>query len=398
MYTCFGYEEDSSVSCTDNKSIMAENPLSKSDPDNWCHTCPSAPVKYDVSLTAFYIILFVILLLGIPFLFFLNEEKKVKENVKERIGKLWQALNNRSHWQMILFTLVFQTLTTVGNPAYGYIGPALLGFDNLILYISGIIQVVVFLLLLVLFNKFGLGYSRRKVMIAYIMVEIIFTHLFDLLMIYDVTHSMWFYLFQQAPDIALEYFPFLMIYTSINNIAESGLETTVHALFTSCTAIAAVFGSTAIKQVFLHMFPAIASGADVAKDTSEMRNEYTKFNFIAIILKVCAIYCLPMLPAHEAQIDALHKKNERSTMWATIATLSFFGILIFSVATTLLELNPTYSCYKVLGGQGCTTNENEAWSYVVITIALAWCIFIPTFMIYWPIVMKKETFSWGMFV
>jgi hypothetical protein len=115
LYACggAGYEQDPSTSCSTDAAITNQNPLSETDPDNWCHdACPAAWYSFNPLFALMYGSLVVFLcVLIVPSLVFLKEGKKVKGNFQTKIKSIWVALTRRSLWQMISFTLVFHIMT-----------------------------------------------------------------------------------------------------------------------------------------------------------------------------------------------------------------------------------------------------------------------------------------------
>ena len=179
LYACkgTGYEQDPSTSCSTDAAITNQNPLSQTDPDNWCHNaCPAAWYSFNPSFALMYGSLVVFLcVLIVPSLVFLKEGKKIKGHFQTKIKSIWVALTRRSLWQMMLFTLVFFIMTNISNPAEDFMAVALMGVEPTDMQICGIIQVVVAIVCIYLYMKFLLKSSRRKLLIAYIiLLQVIF--------------------------------------------------------------------------------------------------------------------------------------------------------------------------------------------------------------------------------
>ena len=120
--------------------------------------------------------------------------------------------------------------------------------------------------------------------------------------------------------------------------------------------------------------------ATISKDTPEMKNEYLKFTIIIVIFNFLAIYSLPMLPRQMEETRVLYETNERSTLWATVTTVSFVVLFLYSAVASFVNIT------------------SAAWNYTIIAIALIWCFAIPTCVIYLPMVRKKEKFDWSIFI
>ena len=178
LYACkgTGYEQDPSTSCSTDAAITNQNPLSQTDPDNWCHNaCPAAWYSFNPSFALMYGSLVVFLcVLVVPSLVFLKEGKKVKGNFQTKIKSIWVALTRRSLWQMILFTLVFHIMTNVSNPSGGLMDMALMDVNAPNIQIASIIVTSVGIVSIYLYMKFFLKSSRRKLLIAVILLDIVF--------------------------------------------------------------------------------------------------------------------------------------------------------------------------------------------------------------------------------
>ena len=120
--------------------------------------------------------------------------------------------------------------------------------------------------------------------------------------------------------------------------------------------------------------------ATISNDTPKMKYDYLKFEIIIVILNFLAIFSLPMLPRQVEESQVLYETNERSTLWATVTTVSFMVMFLYSVVESFV--NPT----------------STAFSYTIIAITLLWCLAIPACVIYLPMVRKKEKFDWSVFI
>merc|ERR1711865_73753 len=113
----------------------------------------------------------------------------------------------------------------------------------------------------------------------------------------------------------------------------------------------------------------------------EMKNEYLSFTIITVIFYFLAIYSLPMLPRQIEETRVLYETNERSTLWATVTTVSFVVLFLYSLVVLFVDITTSAAL-------NCTT----------LAIALIWCFAIPTCVIYLPMVRKKEKFDWSIFI
>ena len=135
-----------------------------------------------------------------------------------------------------------------------------------------------------------------------------------------------------------------------------------------------------ISSSIVAFFPSLVDAKTISKDTPEMKNEYLKFEIIIVIFYFLAIFSLPMLPRQAEETQVLYERNEHSTLWATVTTVSFMVMFLYSIVASFVSITST------------------AFNSTILAIALIWCLAIPTCVIYLPMIRKKETFSWSMFI
>ena len=232
-YNCIGYEKDPSVPCSTEQHILNQNPLSQDNPDNWCHECPMELFTFDATLRQIYIVLVgIVILLTLPSIVFLKEGKKVKEHFQSKIQNIWVALTQRSLWQIVLFALVFVISYSVENPSDGLMYMALLHVSPIDSTIVGIIDLLVTIVVLYLYMRFGLKVSRRKLLLGIVLLSIFFD-LITLVPVYNVTRSKAIYYIIELPAGIFTAIPMVIILNAVNGTAEPGQETTVHSLIMS---------------------------------------------------------------------------------------------------------------------------------------------------------------------
>ena len=141
-----------------------------------------------------------------------------------------------------------------------------------------------------------------------------------------------------------------------------------------------VVANYTINIPLLAFLPSLTDEATISKDTTEMKNEYLSFTIITVIFDLLVIYSFPMLPRQAEETQVLYERNEHSTLWATVTTVSFMVMFLYSIVASFVSITST------------------AFNSTILAIALIWCLAIPTCVIYLPMIRKKETFSWSMFI
>ena len=148
-----------------------------------------------------------------------------------------------------------------------------------------------------------------------------------------------------------------------------------HPFRTGC-----IIANYTINIPLLAFLPSLTDEATISKDTTEMKNEYLSFTIITVIFDLLVIYSFPMLPRQAEETQVLYERNEHSTLWATVTTVSFMVMFLYSIVASFVSITST------------------AFNSTILAIALIWCLAIPTCVIYLPMIRKKETFSWSMFI
>lgn len=142
------------------------------------------------------------------------------------------ALTQRSLWQIVLFTLVFTISGSIENPSQQLMYISLLHVSATNSTIVNIISILVAIVFIYLYMRFGLKVSRRKFLLGVILLEIIFDFI-KLIPVYNVTRSKAIYYIIELPSDLYIVIPMVIILNAVNGTIEPGQETTVHALIMS---------------------------------------------------------------------------------------------------------------------------------------------------------------------
>jgi len=167
---CPGYEADVNVPCTTDTSITSRNSEFADNPTDWCHMqCESATTPFGISIHQFYWIVFALVASLVPIYFlFLKEDKKQSppQKASKIASDMTHSCERRAVWQLILYSLVMNTLFSVTNAAItnaNFVWLHLTTFQNTILRImdnfilAGALHVM---------RKRYLHYSWRKIMVS----------------------------------------------------------------------------------------------------------------------------------------------------------------------------------------------------------------------------------------
>ena len=167
---CPGYEPDVNVPCTTDTSITSRNSEFANNPTDWCHMqCDAATAPFGVSIPQFYWILFAMITSLVPIYFlFLKEDKKQAppQKATKIVSDMTHSCERRAVWQLILYSLVMNTLFSVTNAAQTNANFAWLDLTTLQNTVISIMDNFILAAALHVTRKRYLHYSWRKIMVS----------------------------------------------------------------------------------------------------------------------------------------------------------------------------------------------------------------------------------------
>lgn len=360
--------------------------------------CPEAIFDFDFGVRVVYSVIIGIILLALPFCFFLHEEKKVKKNLKKRLGKMWRALTNRAVWQLALYSLCLGTLIHVENFAYFIFSATLISQRTLLPLVSTMVGVLMAMVTLGVVAKYALGFSWHKLMLIGTLFDV-FIELLRFLFVFDVTRNPALWVICTTPAGFLQVLTSLPLMWAVNIVADEGLEAATVALIGTTNVLAVFLSRIAISVPLQSFFPLLSDTASIIEDTHEVHMEFVKYDSITLLLKISTLFLLPMLPRQREEAKALKDRNERSHCWAGFTIGSITVLLVFGACAAVLPyVFPGTRCLKSLGGLGCSEDSGNTVVILQIVFMLCYCFTIPMVVIYLPILLGKEKFSWDMYL
>jgi hypothetical protein len=134
-------------------------------------------------------------------------------------------------------------------------------------------------------------------------------------------------------------------------------------------------------------------------DDQAVRNQFAFLLLIVEVIGLTSLFALPMLPRQKKETKELMAKGETSAFWAAFTMISATIFLVYSTLVTFLTVGAadTLGCYKVLGGEGCTENESSIPVYCLMGACFLYCYGVNFYLTFWPCIMGREKFSFGMF-
>jgi len=359
--------------------------------------CRNAIFPFDISLSQFAGILLVFSVTGVILTIPLREEPSNARNsfteVRKTLFSMWEAAQNRAVWQLMLFTMISNTLFSISNAAKynaNFVWLELTTFQNQMVWLM---ESVVFVIGLSLIKHYFINTSWRKLNL--IGMGIVSTmNLLYLLVIYNITRNVWFYVIFSTTESFMHTANFLVNVFCIIEVAPEGMEAVTYSLITSATAVTHPLATT-VSIALLSFFPALNEQNSFSDDTPAVRNSMAALMVIVVVLNWTGLLAMPMLPRQRQETRDLVERNETSKTWAAVALTVGLCALIYSTLVTIFSARG--GCAAILGGPGCSDGK-PIGVYLAMAVIFGFCYIIPTYHVYWPIVIGKERFTWRMFV
>ncbi|OQS06556.1 tRNA(Ile)-lysidine synthase [Thraustotheca clavata] len=319
-----------------------------------CGFCMDSPrfagnFTWDFGANTMYIILCVPCVTMIPVAYFvIHDTKQEAANFKEYAKQVWQLVQKRAMWQIMLFNFFYNLFaggfaSTAANNVMNYWAKV----ENLNNQIMSIVGSLIFATIVASISKWGTGWNWRIVVVSTTLTTAAIDAIVQYCTFYDVLRNQWFYL------------GVLLLSNSLR-LAEVGNEAVIYGLSTTVSNLSSCVGPV-LANLMYSKFD--VSQAAIISDTDHVRNQvaetygiyYSGGAFISIIL--------PSQKLH------LHQLKEHGGNYPMIggAVLTFcLCMLIYSIVCSILSMAPSTSCLPIAGGPGAMDLQ-ERVSYVSAT-------------------------------
>merc|ERR1712176_1537732 len=219
--------------------------------------------------------------------------------------------------------------------------------------IMALLEGLMFFIGLNVVRKYALNVSWRILIICGSMLCIFFNVLYFLI-IFDVIRSPWFYIFTDVSSTFMYTLNFLASVFCMVEVTEPNYETITYSLITT--------SSNAVTPL----------------------SAVVSYQFLA----------LPLLPRQKKEARDLLETGGTSIFWGRFTYTCATVFLIYSTIVTFMTVfGSEYSCYKVLGGGGCSSDESSALVYTLILLVFLFCYGVNFYLSFW-----NQRFSFSNFV
>ncbi|KAL7529734.1 hypothetical protein ACHAWF_008284 [Thalassiosira exigua] len=385
--SCPGYEADPTVPCTTDESVASRNDVYVANPDSvdWCHqVCEEAIFSFGLTIPQLAWIIAGVNIVSIPTYFMLFEDKRKGEKAKEVLRSFWQVLKKKAVWMLILYKMVSSITFDVYIACKNNANFVWLDFTNAQQQTQSILENLLFVSGLFLIRRYGLNWSWRKMIWAGTLLVSCF-NLMYLLIVFDVIRNPWFYIFTDVTDQFMVTLNFLAASFAMVEVCEPGYEAISYALITTA-GNATIPLSVVISYQFMALFPVLNTQEGIATDTPEVRRSMALLILIVEAINLSSLLALPMLPRQKKEANKMMEEGEESVFWSVFTIISVLIFMVYSTIVTFMTVagGDAYSCFKVLGGAGCSENESSVGVTFLICACFAYCYGVNFYHTFWP--------------
>ncbi|CAE8615652.1 unnamed protein product, partial [Polarella glacialis] len=174
-----------------------------------------------------------------------------------------------------------------------------------------------------------------------------------LLTIFAVARNQYFYLGEPLLDRVITAGLDVQNMLLTNELADAENAGMVGGLLATIYCLAAPFSGVLGNQVFGLFSVSLSDRANFIADTSDFRSEVAISFAITWGLSIASLGLLPFLPNQkkEAQQRMRDWPSHRCYAYTTLAALAI--ALAWQLLVEFISMDPTLSCSKFVGGQGC---------------------------------------------
>ncbi|KDO28849.1 hypothetical protein SPRG_05720 [Saprolegnia parasitica CBS 223.65] len=266
------------------------------------------------------------------------------------IKELWDLLQLRVVWQVLLFNFLFNTFTGIGSTASGYVKLYWAKVENLNSTIMYTVGKLLYIGMLVTVGKIGTHWNWRAVIVWTTLVTNAIDAVVMFFTIFDVVRNQWFFLGVPIAEMIPNAMNSMVSMFVIAELAGSGNEGVMFGLVTTIMNLPGLFTSiiTNVINVPFHI-----STTRIKADTPDIRADVAWTYVIGYSLTFLGCFFVYLLPNQKAAVAELKKTGGRYPRVAAFLFVAFVTILSVSITGTLMSMYDATSCTILAGGQGC---------------------------------------------
>ncbi|EQC29111.1 hypothetical protein SDRG_13142 [Saprolegnia diclina VS20] len=314
---------------------------------------------WDIGLNAFFWVLTVPVVLNVPIVyFFLQDDKTPRVVFRHYIKELWDLLQLRVVWQVLLFNFIFGAFTGIGSTAGGYVKLYWAKVYNLNSTAMHALSNFIYIGMLVAMGKYGTGWNWRFVIVATTIVTNVIDAAVMFCTIFDVVRNQWFFLGVPIAETIPSAMNSMVSMFVVAELATIGNEGVMYGLVTTIINLPGVFCSmiTNVINVPFHI-----SSKRIKADSDEIRTDVAWTYLIGYSLTLLGCLFIFLLPNQKAAVAELKRTGGSYPRVAAFLFFAFITILSVSVTGTLASMYDETSCTLLAGGDGCEEGASQLY-------------------------------------
>ncbi|CAI5708202.1 unnamed protein product [Peronospora farinosa] len=302
---------------------------------------------FSLTFSQLMIILAVLLVPVIPMTwFFIKEETKPRVNFMLYIRELWELIQKRVVYQVILFTFFHSMLSQISYTASSPVQSYLVGFTPLNASINNILGTILFMVP----SSWGQQWDWRWMVVFTGALVTVVDGVTAFVTIWDVVRSQWFW-FGMPIAAQLPYGDsFVVSSFLVVELSGTGNEGVVYGLITMVSNLALPF---ATAMTLLIDQPFNLTTERIQTDDKSIRMDITYVVIIMYAMTVFSWIFLIFLPRQKEETQALLRTGGSSKMMGAITVAYLTFAFVWSVMTNIMAIFHSTSCLIIAGGSGC---------------------------------------------
>ncbi|OQS03079.1 folate-Biopterin Transporter (FBT) family [Thraustotheca clavata] len=308
---------------------------------------------WDFGLNTMYILLCIpCIIMPIIAFVFINDTKQPKSHFPTYISQVWQLIQKRATWQIMLFSFFYQLFASGGlaSTAAPYVMMEWAEVKNLNYQVLSILSTWVLATMMTLIGKYGTQWNWKVVVVTTILSVATIDAVVQFCTIFNVLRSQYFYLGAPLAEAFPNGIAFIVTTFLIAELAGIGNEGMMCGLFMTTFNLPQVVGPVIGNIIYSHF---TVDAESLAQDSESTRYQvaYTYIIYYGAMLLGCCTVVL--LPSQKEELQQLQLTSKDHPYIAGCVCVFLVGMFVIAVLGSLLAMFPSTSCLRIAGGSGC---------------------------------------------
>lgn len=264
----------------------------------------------------------------------------------------WKVMQQKAVWRTLAFICCFTLFLTIRFSDSNYQVKLWSGFktENAI-GVRTVLETVIFGVILI-WRYFFMNRPWRQFFAGAPLFQIVPLMLLSIFTCMDIVRSMYFYRTMTYISYISDGVMTFINLVPLTEIIQEGSEGVTVGLVLTLQRVIGIFVNTNSNGLFKG--DNFYKPSQVKLDTSEVRWDVLLSLLIAYGINALSVIGLFFLPNQKLDAQQLRMYGG-FTKGATIAIIAFVvAFVLYSLAINIMLFNPSWSCYKIAGGSGCT--------------------------------------------